>query len=144
MARAIASRMVAKLSAKCRSGRARLRVVFQRPSGRGGEMPHTFGDDERVAAEDDRDVMMPAGKPTAFVVVEAELVVEILVRAFDPPALHHTAHQLFLRRTTRQRAEETVRGGVLVVTPFDQQPHGFTLVDAALSVVVGQIGRAHV
>ncbi len=50
MARAIASRMVAKLSAKWRSGRERLRVVFQRPSGRGGKMPHTFGNDERVAA----------------------------------------------------------------------------------------------
>ena len=35
-------------------------------------MPHTFGNDERVAAQDDRDVMVPAGKPAAFVVVEAE------------------------------------------------------------------------
>jgi hypothetical protein len=41
-------------------------------------MPHTFGNDERVAAQDDQDVTMPAGKPPAFVVVEPKLVFEIL------------------------------------------------------------------
>src|SRR6185436_6012821 len=102
MARAIASRMVAKLSAKWRSGRDRLRVVLQRPSGRGGEMPHTFGNDERVAAQDDRDVVVPPGKPAALVVVEPQLVLEILIGAFGAPALHHAAHQLFLRGPPRQ------------------------------------------
>jgi hypothetical protein len=57
-----------KLSWKCRSGRELLRDVFQRFSGRGGEMPHTFSDDERVAAEDDGDVVVPAGKSSAFVI----------------------------------------------------------------------------
>ncbi len=56
----MASLKVMKESAKWRSGREAERVVSHRPSGRGGETPHTFGDDERVAAESDRDVMMPA------------------------------------------------------------------------------------
>ncbi len=33
-------------------------------------MPRTFGDDERVAAEDNRHVMMPTGEPSALVVIE--------------------------------------------------------------------------
>ena len=99
-------------------------------------MPHTFGNDERVAAKDDRDVMVPARKSPAFVVVESEFVFEILIRAFDSPALHHSSYELLLRRSSGQRAEETVRWFVLVVAPFDQQPHRLTLVDAALGVVV--------
>src|SRR5829696_8638359 len=123
MALAIASRMVAKLSSKWRSGRERLRVVFQRPSGRGGEMPHTFGNDERVAAQDDRDVMVPARKSSALVVVEPELALEVLVGALGSPALHHHPHQLLLGYALGERAEEVVRGLVLVVTPFDQEPY---------------------
>ena len=99
-------------------------------------MPHTFGNDERVAAKDDRDVMVPAGKAPAFVVVEPEFVFEILIRAFDSPALHHSSYELLLRRSSRQRAEETVRWRVLVVAPFDQQPDRLALLDATLGVVV--------
>lgn len=65
-------------------------------------MPHTFGNDERVAAQDDRDVMVPAGKPPAFVVVEPQLVFEILIGAFDALALHHPAHQLLLHQSPRE------------------------------------------
>ena len=56
--RAMAMRAVMKESWKWRSGRERDLVFFQPPSGRGGKAPHTFGDDERVAAEDDGDVVM--------------------------------------------------------------------------------------
>src|SRR5262245_47275055 len=62
--RAMASRIVANESSKWRSGRAVERVVFFLPSGRGGKMPRTFGNDERVAAEDDGDMVMPARKRT--------------------------------------------------------------------------------
>ena len=48
--RAMASRAVEKESAKWRSGRAFERTSSTGPSGRGGEMPHAFRDDERVAA----------------------------------------------------------------------------------------------
>jgi hypothetical protein len=50
MARAIASRMVANLSAKWRSGRERLRVVVQRPSGRGGAPPYEVSSWRRTGA----------------------------------------------------------------------------------------------
>ncbi len=62
-----------KLSAKCLSGLELVRVVFHRPSGRGGETPHAFSDDERVAAEGNGDVVVPAGEAPAFEVVEPEL-----------------------------------------------------------------------
>ena len=65
-------------------------------------MPHTFGNDERVAAQDDRDVMAPAGKSPAFVVVESQLVFEILIGAFGAPALHHASYQLLLGQSPRE------------------------------------------
>ena len=68
--------MLANESAKCLSGRA---LVCVRVDGRvrGGKMPRTFGDDERVAAEDDRDVMVPAGEGSPFEVVEPQLALEL-------------------------------------------------------------------
>ena len=86
-------------------------------------MPHTFGDDERTAAQDDRDVMVPAGKAAAFVVVEAELVLEILVGALDAPPLHDSLHELLLGDPPWERAEEAVGRRGFVVAPFYQQPH---------------------
>lgn len=38
-----------------------------------------FGDGERVAAQDDRGVMMQAREPPTLVMVEPELVLQILV-----------------------------------------------------------------
>ena len=83
-----------KLSSKCRSGRDRERDVFQRPSGRGGKTPHTFSDDERVAAKNDRDVMMPALESSSLVVVQTELTLQILVGALRSPALHYEPDEL--------------------------------------------------
>ena len=57
-------------------------------------MPRTFGDDERVAAQDDGDVVMPTGEASALEVVEAELAFEVLVSAFGSPALHDDADEL--------------------------------------------------
>ena len=48
-------------------------------------MPHTFSDDERVAAEDDRDVMVPTGKGASLEVVKPEFPLEILVGALGAP-----------------------------------------------------------
>jgi hypothetical protein len=79
MVRAMKRRAVMKLSAKCRSGRERLRVVAQRPSGRGGKTPHAFSDDERVAAEGDGDVVVPAGEASSFEVVEPDLALQVFV-----------------------------------------------------------------
>ncbi len=75
----MAMHVVANESSKCRSGRAIGRVVLTGASGRGGEMPHTFGDDERVAAEDDGDVMVPAGEGATLEVIETELAFQLFV-----------------------------------------------------------------
>src|SRR2546426_11598616 len=74
MTRAIAIRALMKLSGKWRSGRERLRLGLRRPSGRGGETPHAFRNDERVAAQSDRDMVMPTAELSSFEVVEPELV----------------------------------------------------------------------
>ena len=68
----MASRAVAKESTKCRSGRDVNLTGRGLPSLRGGKMPHTFGDNERVAAEDDGDVVVPAREGAAFEVVEPD------------------------------------------------------------------------
>src|SRR5207248_937089 len=47
--------------------RSRGRVGSSLPSVRGGKTPHAFSDDEREAAEHDRDVVVPAGKAPSFV-----------------------------------------------------------------------------
>lgn len=52
-----------------------------------GKTPHAFRDEERVAAEDNGDVVVPAGESTPLVVVETELALEILVDPLGPPAL---------------------------------------------------------
>ena len=39
-------------------------------------MPHAFGNDERIAVQGDRDVMMPAWKAAAFVMVQAQFALE--------------------------------------------------------------------
>jgi hypothetical protein len=76
----MARRAVANESAKCRSGRALERVVSVGASSRGGKTPHAFGDDERVAAEDDGDVVMPADEGASLEVIEPELPLHLARR----------------------------------------------------------------
>ena len=74
-------------------------------------MPHAFGDDERVAAEGHRDVVMPTREAPSFEVVETKLALEIFVDALGPPPLHHDADELSLRHA-RGRVEKTARWGL--------------------------------
>jgi hypothetical protein len=60
-------------------------------------MARALGDHKRVAGEHGRHVMMPAGKAAAFVMIEPEFALEILVRALGAPALHHQPHELLAR-----------------------------------------------
>ena len=76
---------------------------LSRPSGRGGKTPHTFSNDERVAAQSDRHVMMPTRKPAPFKVVEAESPFEVFVYALRAPPLHHSTNQLLLGHGLRER-----------------------------------------
>src|SRR5580704_3394974 len=125
--RAMASRIVANESSKWRSGRAVERVVFFLPSVRGGKMPRTFGDDERVAAEDDGDMMVPAGERAALEVVEPELPLELLVRVLGPPALLDGSDDPLLAHAARQRRQGEVRRLRLPRRPLEHQPDGLVL-----------------
>src|SRR5688500_9316960 len=100
-------------------------------------MPHAFPDDERVAAKDDRDMMVPAREASALKVVEAELALEVLIRSLRSPALHHDTDERLLRSRPRCRAEEVVGRFVLAVAPLDEEPQGLAVVDAVASIVCG-------
>src|SRR5262245_38046710 len=124
----MARRTVMKESTKCRSGRAAERCVAIRPSFRGGKVPRTLTDDERVAAEDDRDVVIPSGEGAAFEVIEPELSLEVFVGALGSPALLHQAHDPLLAHASRQRGEHEVRRSLLALGPLDHEPERFTIV----------------
>jgi hypothetical protein len=62
----MARRAVMKESAKWRSGRNRERTVSTSPGGRGGKSADALGDNEGVAAEDDRDVVVPGWEGAAL------------------------------------------------------------------------------
>jgi hypothetical protein len=61
-------------------------------------MPQPLAEDERVAAEDDGDVVIPAAKRPRFVVVEPELALEVLVDPLGAPALFGDPHELLAAR----------------------------------------------
>jgi len=96
--RAMASRIVANESSKWRSGRAIERVVVFLPSGRGGKMLRTFGNDERIAAENDGDVMMPAGKRAPLEVVKTKFLLHMLMHLLTGPSGLDGRYDLFLWR----------------------------------------------
>ena len=133
--RAIARRIVAKESSKCRSGRALDRTRGTNPSRRGGKRPHTFADDERVAAEDDRDVMIPARKGATFVVVEPELAFELLVGAFGAPSFLDRASDVLLAHSSRKRRERELRRPALSFGPLDDEPQRLPILGRRAVVV---------
>src|SRR5271166_4694337 len=90
----MARRAVMKESSKWRSCRAVERVARTRPSSRGGKMPQTLAGHERIAAEDDGDVVMPTAEGPSLIVVEPELSLEVFVDALGAPALLGDPHEL--------------------------------------------------
>ena len=58
-------------------------------------MPILLREDERIAAENDGNVMVPARESSAFIVIEAQFSFQVLVGALDSPTLHHQTDQLF-------------------------------------------------
>src|SRR5271156_5990157 len=114
--------MVGKEAAKGRSGREDDLSTRTFPSLRGGEVPQTLSDDEGVAAEDDRDVMMPASEAPSFEVVEPQLALHLFVSGLRTPALFDDAHELLLAHRSRQRRQRVLGRLLLAVGPFDEQP----------------------
>nr|WP_157758912.1 hypothetical protein [Cystobacter fuscus] len=90
-------------------------------------MPHAFGDDERVAAKGDGDVVVPTREAAALVVVEPELSLQILVDTLGSPALHDEANELLLCHAARHGDKEVVGWIGLFLAPLDEQPEGFLL-----------------
>src|SRR6202050_2632726 len=111
-----------KESSKCRSCRAFDRITGTRPSARGGKMPQSFAEDERVAAEDNGDVVIPAAEGAALEVVESELAFEVFIDALGAPSFLGDPNELLATRGFAQPRERVVRRRFLVVRPFDQEP----------------------
>src|SRR5438552_12374042 len=118
----MARRTVMNESAKWRSGRDALRTVFSRFSGRGGETPRLFGDDEGVAGERDRDMVLPAEEAATFEVVEAEFSLHVFVDPFGTPALLDDAYDALLAAPRWRQIDEIELGRFgLAVLPLHEQ-----------------------
>src|SRR5579863_74042 len=118
----MASRMVEKESAKCRSGRERDRTRGTLPSSRGGEMPQALSEDEGVAAEGDRDVMIPAWEGASLEVVEPELALHLGVDVLGAIALLEDAHDLLLAHRATEGGQRELARRLLAMGPLGDEP----------------------
>jgi hypothetical protein len=106
-------------------------------------MPHAFGNDERIAAEYDRDMMVPAWETASLEVVEPEFPLQILVGTLRSPSLHHRVNQLLSRCSERHRRQEVVRRLRLSVSPLDEQPKLFSFARWTCWIVERRYDAAH-
>lgn len=97
--------------------------------------PHTFADDERIAAQDDRDVVIPAWKGAPFVGVEPELAFELLVGAFGTPSLLDRTSDVLLAHPSRERRERELRRTTPSFGPLDDEPHGLPILGGRAVIV---------
>src|ERR1019366_5549133 len=104
----MARRAVMKESSKWRSCRAFERVARTRASARGGQMPQALVGNERIAAEEDGDGVLPAAKGAAPVVVEAQPPPEVFGDAPVPPAFLGDPHELLSTGLLAQPRERVV------------------------------------
>ena len=68
--------------------------------------------------------MMPSSPGTIFEVVETELVLQLLVGVFDPPAILDHPNEVLLRRRLGEIGEENLRCGGSPDRPPGDQPEG--------------------
>src|ERR1019366_9083079 len=76
----------------------------------GGKMPHTLRDDEGVAADGDRNVMMPAEEASPFEVVEPQLALHLFVDALGAISFLEETHELLFAHRPRQRRQRILGG----------------------------------
>ena len=67
-------------------------------------------------------MVMPASIAPTFEVVEAELPLHVLIRAFCAPALLDVKYEHFDREVLGKRGEVKLAGGILAVLPLHEQP----------------------
>ena len=82
-------------------------------------MPRAFSDNERIAAEDNRDVMMPSRERAPLEMVQPEFSFEFLVRLLRAPALFEDANNLLLAHAARKRCQSEFRGFQRINWPFN-------------------------
>src|ERR1700685_4606246 len=87
-------------------------------------MPQALAEDERIAAKDDGDVVMPSAEGPPFVVIQSELSLEVLIHALGAPALLGDPDELFAAVRFAHPRERVVRRRVLALGPLDQEPMG--------------------
>src|SRR5438105_2304087 len=102
-------------SGKWRSGREAVRTgrLGLGPSYLRGETPRALGDEEGVAAQDNRDVMVPAGVAASLVVVQTQLALDLLVHALGAVALLDATDELLHRDVLAERREVELGGRLL-------------------------------
>src|SRR3954447_706683 len=88
---------------------------------RGGN-PHPFGDQEAIGCDAKRGVMVEAAPAAALEVPEPELLLELLVVAFDAPPELGKFDQALEADLLRQRREPVFGGLLLSFRPLDQEP----------------------
>lgn len=91
-------------------------------------MPHTLGDNERVAAEDDRNVMMPPRERAALIMVQAKLPLQFLISLLGTPALLEDADDLLFAHPAWQRCQREFRRFLFPLWPFNDQPLGLSVI----------------
>jgi hypothetical protein len=87
-----------------------------------GKNAHTFTHDERVAAEDAGNVMMPAEEGASLVVVETQFAFEVLIDTLGSPPLLGNPHKLFAAQLPSHMGEGKVRRLRLTFRPLDKKP----------------------
>src|SRR5438105_3932632 len=100
------------------------RSSFERPGGtrsRGGNrLP--FGDQESVSCDAERGVMVEAAPTAPFKVVKADLLLEILVIAFDAPTQLGKIDETGKANVGGQVRQPILCRFLLAFGPFDQEP----------------------
>src|SRR5208337_3206659 len=80
--------------------------------------PQAFQGQESVRQHHQRYVMMPATPTAAFVVIQPQFLLELLIVLFDLPPAFGGPHQPPQRVVRRQVAEEVFRGLLLAARPL--------------------------
>src|SRR5271157_58951 len=84
--------------------------------------PQPFQGQEGMRQHDQGDMMMPTCPTAAFVMIQPQFLLELLIILFDLPAGFDDAHQAPQSVVLRQVAEKVFRGFFLAARPFHQQP----------------------
>ena len=81
-----------------------------------------LGQKKAVCRDAQRGVVMESTPTAPFEMIQAELLLEFLIVAFDAPTQFGHPHQLLDRGRGRERRQEVLDRLGVVLGPFDEQP----------------------